>query len=906
VPLKPGQSLSRYRLLEVIGEGGMGVVWKALDTTLERPVAVKILPEEFAADRNRAARFMREAKLLASLNHPHIATIHEVGQEDEILFLAMEMVEGSTLREILRKGPLPLGDALRIGAEIVEALVSAHEARVVHRDLKPDNVIVRADGHAKILDFGLAKLMRPEGGPASDKSQQQTVSGERTEEGAIVGTTAYMSPEQIRGEEIDGRSDIFSFGILLYEMVTGRPAFKGRTRIDTLAAILEAKPVPASTRSAQGTPDLDLLVSRCLEKEAADRYQDAAALLSDIREVRRAMESEAGTPVTGASLAAAAGPSRPRRPSWKHRLVLAGVAAALVTGFFLLPSQLNPPEKDEEPGIATDVPRGNRIVVLPFQNLGPAEDIYFAEGMAEEITGRLATVGDLKVIARSSAAGYSGKDPDIQRIRAELGVDYILQGTVRWASSGGSGRMRITPKLIDTADESVVWAGIFDKSTEDVFAVQSSIAGTVIEHLGVALGDTELRAVEARPTANLEAYQAYLQGIYRARKPVFTRENRIQAVRDLQRAVDLDPEFVLAHVELSRALSFLHLMGIDASETGQRAARQAAERAAALAPDAPEPHLAMGYYLYHVEKAYSEALEEFAVARAGLPGNDEVIAAIAFVHRRQGRFEEAVQGLRAALDLNPRGANLAAQVGETLRYLRRSGEAERYLNQSVAMAPDQTFAYQVLVPTYWLAVDSLGEARTALESLSAEDDSVNIWFWFRQLIYEGDYPAALSLARDSGSEVSEWSVYSYPTAFLAGLAHDLLGNPEAARAAYLTSLAWLEKKIVERPEDPRLHSSLGLTFAALGRKDEAIREGQRAVDLYPLSYDAYFGPWYLLDLAWIFVMVGDLDAAFDELDRLLTIPSHFSMSLFELDPRWAPLRDHPRFGQLVERFGSQE
>jgi len=503
-----GETLGHYKILDLLGAGGMGEVYRAEDTTLDREVALKVLPPDLSSDPDRLARFEREAKTLAALDHPNIVTIHSVEESEGLRFLTMQLVEGKPLSELIPAGGMPLERIFEFAIPLADALAAAHDKGVIHRDLKPANVMVNREGRIKILDFGLAKLS--DGGSEDEETQALT------QEGLVVGTVRYMSPEQATGEPVDQRSDIFSLGVLLYEMATGTRPFQGKSSVELLSSILKDDPRPVTQVRAELPHHLGRLIQHCLEKKPERRFQTALDVRNELEGLKGEVESGVAR-LSSTDIPAAA--PEPAKPKW---LMPAGIAVAIVAVIGLLWLVLGrdgdiAPDTPEPAGTqataAADAKR-EMVVILPFDNLGDAEDEYFAAGISDEINGRLARVSGLGVISRNSAVRYAETDKSIQEIGAELGVDYILEGTVRWAhQEGGSSRVRIAPELIRVADDSQVWTQIYDREIDDIFEVQSDIAGEVIAALNVALKGEEQAALDERPTDNIEAYQAYLRGL---------------------------------------------------------------------------------------------------------------------------------------------------------------------------------------------------------------------------------------------------------------------------------------------------------------------------------------------------------------------------------------------------------
>ena len=439
-----GRTLSHFRIVAKIGEGGMGVVYRAEDEKLRRPVALKVLPPDRVGNEERRLRFLREARAAAAVTHPNIATIYEVGEAEGVVFIAMELVEGKSLRALIAGRPLPLKEAVRIAVEIAEGLARAHQSHVIHRDLKPENIVVGTDGRVKILDFGLAKLLEEPAPHDMDRSRLPTISVELTREGKILGTAAYMSPEQARGEAVDARSDLFSFGIVLYEMVTGRAPFQGRTSTDVLSAILRDQPVPAAQLNPEAPVELVRIIGECLEKDPQDRCQHADQLAVDLRRLKRATDS-------GVRPATTPAPGRRRWP------VVAGSALALLlgVGLALLWWMVRPGAPPGRAGGGAAAGEIRSIAVLPFENLsGDPEQEYFADGMTEELIANLARIGALRVISRTSVMTFKGTRKPLPEIARALNVDAVVEASVRRSGQ----RVRITAQLVQTATERHLWA----------------------------------------------------------------------------------------------------------------------------------------------------------------------------------------------------------------------------------------------------------------------------------------------------------------------------------------------------------------------------------------------------------------------------------------------------------------
>ena len=871
-----GRTLGHYRIVDQIGAGGMGVVYRAHDERLDRDVAIKVLPEEVAGDADRLHRFEREAKAVAHLDHPNILAIHDFGSEDGVAYAVMELLEGESLRELISKEGLTTGKAVEYARSIADGLAAAHDKGIIHRDLKPENVFLTTDGRIKILDFGLAKLKLPE----ADLTTETPTATLDTAPGGLIGTVPYMAPEQVQGQPADHRSDIFALGVVLYEMLTGHRPFGGSTTVETAAAILKEDPEPISVVAPAVPPTLGSVVSKCLEKRPEDRFSSA----HDLSLTLGAIDTTASQDRSVIS------------KRWPH--ILAVVIAAAIALFFVFPPEGLFERLAEQP-VEAQPPR---IVVLPFENLGSPDDEYFAEGITEEITSRLAAVSGLQVISRTSAVQYAGTDKTIKEMGEDLGVGYVLEGSVRWARGGETSRIRITPQLIRVEDDTHLWAETYDRILDDVFEIQSEIAQKVTDQLGVALSGPEEGETDLQATDNLDAYQAYLRGRYYATRPHITYENWDRAMAAYQQAVEFDPDFALAHAQLARGHALFRYFRHDLTPERLQAADDSAARAVRLAPDSPRVRLALGYYQLWAYRDVEKALEEFALAGASQPDNAEVLEAEGDVFLLQGRWEEALDAFQRAFDLSPHEAGLIDNIAWVLWTTRRYPEAVAAADKEINLAPDLVWPHLHKIFAYWSWKGSATRTRAVLEALPGTSSGWERFAWYWQEMYEGRYRDALDRLESTPNGWIRIKTFARPNALLAAYAHERLGETDMAAAAYETAKGLLEAEVLESPEDPRLHSSLGIVYGALGRKEEAIHEGIRATELLTRSMDGFYYLPYVVDLAHIYTIVGDDEAALDQIEYLLTNPSWISAPWLEMDPRWDPLRDHPRFQALLEEY----
>jgi serine/threonine protein kinase/Tfp pilus assembly protein PilF len=674
VSLSLGTRLGPYEITAQIGEGGMGEVYRATDTKLGRDVAIKVLPADVAADPDRLARFDLEARTVAALNHPNIVVLYSVEDAGGVRFLTMELVEGQALSTLVRPGGLPLAQVLDLSIPLADALVAAHEKGVVHRDLKPANVMVTRDGRVKVLDFGLAKI-------SQDRSQVNSMSPTMTSPagltgaGIIVGTATYMAPEQIRGEPIDARADLFAFGILLYELATGRRPFAGDTLADVASAILRDVPEPLTGLRPDLPTELARIVECCLEKNRRERTQSAQELSNALRRVRRDVEGmDRGKP---------GGPI---------------------------------PARDQLASIA----------VLSFVNRSTsADDEYFSDGLADELLNVLSKIRRLRVVARASSFHFKNKDVPLDQIGKLLNVATLLDGTVR--KSGN--RVRISVQLVKVSDSSHLWSETYDRTLDDIFAVQDDIAQSVVKELRATLLGEEVdsnisgqaraevaKAAQGRAT-NPEAYRLYLLARHLLER--FTREDHARAARHLEDALALEPGFALAWANLSRTYHDQAGHGWARRADGLTRAREAAERALAIDPNLAEGHVQIAWIKRMVEWDWCGAQESLARALELAPDNVIVLRAAGALALRLGRLEEVIVRYSQALEQDPLSAAAHFHLGVGLHYGSRFAEAEKAFRSALELAPQMSIAHAFLS----LTLLALGQREQAIaEATRAADE----------------------------------------------------------------------------------------------------------------------------------------------------------------------------------------
>jgi TolB-like protein/Tfp pilus assembly protein PilF len=871
----------------------MGEVYRARDVRLDREVAIKVLPEAVARDPDRLARFEREARALAHLSHPNILAIHELGREGDVVFVVTELLCGETLRQRLSRERLPWRKAVELAAGIADGLASTHAHGIVHRDLKPENLFLTSDGHARILDFGLARFS-----PTVDsESQTMTALGSPTRAGVVLGTVGYMSPEQARGEPGDARSDIFAFGCVLFEMLTGQKAFARDTVAGTMRAI-QTDPLPSVTDLGLAIPpEVGRIVEHCVEKDPEGRFQSARDLAFDLRATLTSAVQTVAPSVEGS-------PVKRRRRGWLAAAGLAGALLAVTGAAWLALWHWAPGPSAIGAGAAKD---RKRIVVLPFENLGAQDDAYFAAGMTEELTSRLAGVQTLAVASRTTAMEYVRTGKTLKKIGSDLGAEYVLEGTVRWdRSRGAPGRVRITPQLIRVADDSHLWAATYEREMADVFALQSEVAGEVVRALGESLTPKEASVVGRVPTKDLTAYDLYLRANRIAASSYDARENA-EALHLLSEAVRLDPQFAEAQASLARRHVNDYWFYRDRTATCLDRARRSAEQAVALAPEIPETRLALGYYYYMGHLDYERALAETRTALRLRPGDSEAIALQAFVNRRAGRIDESARLLERVVAVDSGSAYMWHNLAETYVLLRRYAEADRAFERALALNPRWGREYSYRAGVRLCQSGDVVKARSTVSQAPVgpgllEADSVAERLVQLDLL-DRRYDQAILRARSLDFEAfsSQWAYV--PLSCVVGDALLLKGDRVGAKSSYEAALAQIERQLKERPDDPRLFSALGRVHAGLGHKEEALRAARTGVDLMPISREAYRGTFRAEDLARVQALVGEPDAAIDLLDDLLARPGRLCAQLLRLDPGWDPLRSHPRFQALLKKHG---
>jgi serine/threonine-protein kinase len=799
----------------------MGEVYLAQDTKLDRRVALKILPGDVAGDRNRMSRFVQEAKAASGLNHPNIITIYEIEQIDSVNFIATEFIDGETLRERMRKtSPMRLGEVLDLGAQIASALSAAHAAGIVHRDIKPENLMLRGDGIVKVLDFGLAKLT--ERVPPESVDTEAPTSF-KTEPGTVVGTATYMSPEQARGLDIDGRTDIFSLGVVLYELAAGCLPFAGSTCSEVVASLLsEKEPQPLARYAREVPAELERIVSKALRKEREQRYQTTKDLLLDLQSLKQQMEFEAklersmppetrgGQARVSEAFSTLSGEAITTTPITEslvtgiiHRrstfiialAVLIVSAAGLAYFFYSAP-----------PANAID-----SIAVLPLVNASNDPNTeYLSDGITESIISNLSQLSELKVVARSTVFRYKGKDVDPRKVGHDLGVRAVLMGRLIQQDDN----LTIRTELVNVSDGTQLWGQQYNRKLADVFAVQEEIAREISEKLRLKLTSTEQKQLAKRPTGNLKAFQYYMQG--RAYNQRRTREDMLAAIHYYERALEEDRNYALAYAGLADAYLNLGLRGYIAPMEGRRKAEEAARSALALDENLAEAYAALGH-LRNVFAPANFSLGDRDLRRAiGLsPSLAMARSYLGFSFLMQGRLDEALAEAMKARELDPLSSIIAREVALCIYLKRDYGRALELLRQANELGP----------------------------TLS-----------------------------------TQWEIGMY-----------------IQNGSYNEALAELEEARRERGNDPILILSSGMVFAAQGKAGEALQIIKELEEMSGPSLDQ--AHW----IAKIYAAMNEKEMALNWLERGLAAGT--IGGFYNDEPVWDPIRNEPRFADLLRRMG---
>ena len=869
-----------YELLKEIGRGGQGVVYRARQKSLNRTVALKVIGVGRWATEAHLKRFRLEAEAAASLNHPFIVPIHEIRERDGYCYFSMNLVEGGQLDEVVKRQAISIRRAAELIAKLARTVHYAHEHGILHRDIKPGNVLLDKAGDPHLTDFGLARLVETE----------STVT--RTSD--CLGTPSYMAPEQARGhnEEVTRGTDIYGLGAVLYQLLTGSPPFVAPTSYETVRLLLETNAREPRSLNPKVDRDLSTICMKCLEKDPGRRYSSALALAEDLERWLRREPIQArrsGLVSRGSKWL------RRNPPTAVSVLSLAGLVVAL--GVIIWKSELFHP------------PPATGIAVLPFENLSPDnENAFFADGIQDDVLTKLAKIADLKVISRTSVMSYRGAR-DIRQIGRALNVSHVLEGSVRREA----GRIHLNTQLIDARTDTHVWAEEYDRDLNDIFAIQGEIAQKVAEQLHAKVSSAEKSAIERAPTADIAAFDLYT----RAKNLFLAATNSNSGKEDLLEAADLsnqalarDPSYFEAYCQLGGIHDLLYILGHDHSSRRLGLAEAAVDAALHLRPNAGEAHLARADNLYSGYLKYDEALAELELARKSLPNDSRVFELTGLIKNRQGRFEGGVKELEHAMELDPRNVYRLEQIAQSYWFLRRYPEVKAVYDRALAIEPNnvQLRVFRADLELAWKSdTRALQEVITSIRGTNpgAVEQVANSWLICALADRDVAAARAALLAAGERTLLDDHAVH-FNHWFVEGIIARLEKDEQKARAAFQAARA--EQEIIVRAEPnyaPPL-CVLGVIDAALGRKEEALSECRRAVELLPVQKDAFNGPlmiqWYAISAAW----VGEKDLALEQLAMAVQVPGVLSYGLLKLLPFWDPLRGDPRFEKIVASLAPNE
>src|SRR5947208_1769655 len=870
-------ALGDYELLEEIGRGGQGVVFRARQKSLNRIVALKVIGLGQWATKAHLKRFRLEAEAAASLDHPCIVPVYEVGERDGSCYFSMKFVEGGQLDAVASRETMPPRRAAELIAKVARTVHYAHEHHILHRDIKPGNILLDQKGEPHLTDFGLARLVETE----------STVT--RTME--VLGTPSYMAPEQAVGNNaaICSAADVYGLGAVLYQLLTGHPPFAGGTSYETIKLLLDTEPRDLRLWNPKIDRDLSTICVKRLEKDPQRRYPSALALSEDLErwlkhEPIRARRSGVFT----------------RGRKWVQRnptsalLAAALVAFAAAVGWNIWKSEL----------VRHPVTTG--IAVLPFENLGDEkENTAFADGVQDDILTKLAKIAGLKVISRTSVMEYRGKR-NVRQIGDALRVSHVLEGSARRSVD----RIHLNAQLIDTRTDTHVWAEEYDRDLNDLFAIQAEIAQKVAERLHAKLSASEKASIEERPTQDLVAYDFYVRAvslIYNAQLPSSANfVDRSEAVELLNKAVARDPNFFLAFCQLAYVHDLVYQQEIDHSPARLALAKAAIDSAFRLRPGSGEAHLALGWHLYCGYSDYARARAEIAVAQQSLPNNPRAFELAGLIDRRQGRWAEATHNLERACEIDPQNIPYLITLATTYLRLHDYDQMARVMDRIISLQPDRNKPRIIRAGIEGDRRADTRPVRAAIERALANEPGAGEDQWIagmrlgvalcdRDLDTAGTIAAALPLKQTLDAGFTQGS-----RDFSLGVVARLKGDAEAARAAFMKVHADLEQAMRVHPDDMCLLFDLGLIDAALGRKEDALSEGRRAMELVHPALDPMVGQhtnesFRIRSFAMICAWAGERKLALEQLEAVTKIPGGPSYGELRLDPMWDPLRGDPRF-----------
>jgi eukaryotic-like serine/threonine-protein kinase len=867
-----------YTIERELGRGGMATVYLAQDTKHQRHVALKVLHADLAATLG-PERFRREITTAAQLQHPHILGVFDSGETtDGQLWFTMPFVEGQSLRDRLKREPqMPVDDVLRIMRELADALDYAHEQNVVHRDIKPENVLLSRRGDALLADFGIARALSH--GDVGTGSGAMAL----TATGLAVGTPQYMSPEQASGERtLDARSDIYALGAVCYEMLAGELPFTGPSVQSIIAKMMSTDAPSLRVLRPSVSPALDAAVQRALARVPADRWPTAGQFASALTTAERATQATA-----------VAAPSQPLVVTKRAPVAALTLGLGFIIGVGLLYAW-----RAKTPASSVAAPASGvvRLAVLPFENEGDSADRYFADGMTEAVHDKLTSLPGLEVVGTTSSRQYRGTTKTPQVIGQELGVRYLLEGRVRWAKGpAGTSRVRVSPELIDVSSAAAKWAQPFDAPLTDVFQVQGDIASKVAQSLQVALTPAAQQTLAARPTSDLLAYDSYLRGLAltaQGNSPLLLH----RAITAFREAVARDSSFALAWSELGHEYNLLYFNGLRSPALSDSADRATAT-ALALAPDLPEAQAFRAQYFDQVANDHVRALKALEVALSTTQ-NVKLLTVAASIEAGAGKWDAAAAHAAQSVALDPRNPLAISRAAEVAIWRHDTSHALLWSEKALSLAPENLQRIEFAAMAQ-LQVGNLAAARKVIHGAPSTIDPAALVSFLGQYSDLGWILDSAQEATLLSLQLDEFDGDAATRAIVLAQQYYIRGDSARVRAYADTALTVFTAQLKELPGDDGRHAARGIALAFLGRADDAIREGQRAMALRPSTLDAHFGPYNEHQLVRIYMILGQQDRALDLLEKVVKEPYWLTPAWLRIDPNFKPLSGNPRFERLA-------
>ena len=893
-----------------LGRGAMGITYKAFDVDLRRLAALKVIGPRYLSDQSARMRFLREARAAASVKHPNVAAVFHLGTGNDNYFYAMEFVEGETVSKLIKRvGKLEVHLAIDIAGQVAGGLDAVNKANLVHRDIKPSNIMIALEqdnvAQVKIIDLGLAKSALVEDDLISAMSAQ----------GIFVGTPAYASPEQLSGLGADIRSDLYSLGVTLFEILSGKLPFRSMAELNyqrqhSLAPIEKLTEIPQPLRS---------LLEVLLDKDPSKRFQKPAELLTAISIVTELLQSKGSATADKLRSEAARGRATTTPSQRRSQPIFIGttghavrwrlVAALGVAGIFFLLliffayRWLFPTESNVRPALVD-----KSVAVLPFDSLSENKaDSYFADGMQDEILNDLARIAQLKVISRTSVMQYRGEENrNLRQIANSLGVSNVLEGTVRRDGN----HVRVSTELVDARNDHTIWADTFDRDLSDIFAIQSEIAREVASRLSAQLSSQEMKDLVDKPTTNMEAYDLYLQAKQLSNSVILlgkTKETQLKVISILEKATQKDPQFALAYCMIAKANDLLYYQQLDRTLERRALGDAAVNEAFRLRPDLGDVHLAIAFHAYTCYQNYERARVQIAIAAESIPNNPLLLELAARIDQVQGKWEQATAALEKAAVLDPRNPELLDDLAWNYWWRRRYEDNDRILDRLIELQPGEPSFLLRKAAVGFAKKAELTKIRAVCDSLPSpiKDDTEMTYFRVYFATCARDFATAIQIVSSSPNQELSFFGAIVPRQ-IALLWLEFLHGNQPTSEHFAAARQELYQKVEADPSNPYLMSALAIADVAMGHKEQGVQEGQRAMEMRPISEDAIQGSIIATNTAMVCVWANQPDMAFEQLDALVQMPTYrLTYGDLKTNPGWDPLRKDPRFDKLLAKLAPQ-